>query len=116
MKPIDALFAQVKWTCTNCGKPADPNVTCSCSEKCECGHTKVRGTECTNGVWHATQAIAEEMAELIVEDMAQSYRLFQKGYMVDRLKRAVIRQAHEVMPDVFDGVEAARRTKHKRSR
>lgn len=58
-------------------------------------------------VWHIARQFAEEAAEKIVADMAQSYKLFQREHMVARLKRAVVRQAHPILIEVFDGVEAA---------
>lgn len=113
-RPIDAMLDRVGWKCLACGKPCDPSApSCGCWVKCECGHHKLRDKECTNGVWHASQLLGAELAELIVEDMAQSYRLFQRGYMVDGLKRAVIRQAHVMLPEVFEGVESVIREKGK---
>jgi hypothetical protein len=53
--------------------------------------------------------IAEEAADKIVEDMAQSYKLFRRDHMAARLKRAVVRQTHPIIVDTFEGVEAAKR-------
>lgn len=106
MTAMDHLFANVKWKCCACG--ADSG-TCDCWVKCECGHSYQRGKECNNKVWHVARQFAEETADLIVKDMAESYRLFQREHMAARLKRAVIRQTHQFFVSVFDGVEAARR-------
>ena len=106
---MDHLFAGVKWKCAECGKPADPSVTCSCSVKCECGITNVRGQECRNQIWHISKQFAEEAADLIVADMAESYKLFRREHMAARLKRAVIRQAQPIILATFEGVEAAKK-------
>lgn len=63
-------------------------------------------------IWHVSRQFAEEAADKIIEDMAESYKLFRRDHMMARLKRAVIRQAQPIFIDVFDGVEAA---KHKRT-
>lgn len=103
---MDHIFAGVKWKCTACGAAQG---ACNCWIKCECGRSHLRGEECGNVVWHIARQFAEEAAEKIVEDMAESYRLFQKGYMVERLKRAVIRQTHPILVETFEGVEAAKK-------
>jgi hypothetical protein len=103
---MDHLFASVKWTCTACGKAQG---TCSCWVKCECGRTYLSGTECGNTIWHVARQFAEEAAEKVVEDMAESYKLFRREYMAARLKRAVIRQTHPILIETFEGVEAASR-------
>lgn len=105
MSAMDHLFAGVKWTCTACGAAAR---TCDCWIKCECGRTYLRSEECPNKIWHISYQFAEEAAELIVKDMAESYKLFQREHMASRLKRAVIRQTHPILIETFVGVEAAR--------
>lgn len=105
MNTIDRLFADVKWSCTVCGADAG---TCDCWIKCECGHSYLRGTECTNAVWHVAKQFAEEAAEKIVEDMAGSYKIFRREYMAERLKRAVVRQTHPILIETFEGVELAK--------
>ena len=97
------LFANVAWKCTACGKPPG----CDCWVKCECGRTRLRGEECGNTIWHISKRFAEEAADLIVADMAESYKLFQREHMAARLKRAVIRQAHPIIMATFESVEAA---------
>lgn len=103
---MDHLFAGVKWKCTACGAAVG---TCGCWVKCECGRTNLKGVECENAVWHIAKQFAEEAAELIVEDMAQSYKLFQREHMAARLKRAVIRQTQPIIIATVEGVEAAKR-------
>lgn len=97
------IFAGVQWKCVACGKPPG----CDCFIKCECGCSYLRGEECGNKIWHISKHFAEEAADLIVEDMAQSYKLFQREHMAARLKRAVIRQAQPIILATFEGVEAA---------
>lgn len=104
--PVDRLFAGVKWKCTACGAEAG---TCECWVECECGRTYLRGEKCSNVVWHIARQFAEEAADKIVEDMAESYKLFRRDHMVARLKRAVIRQTHPILIETFEGVEAAKR-------
>lgn len=99
------IFAGVKWKCTACGAARG---TCDCWVKCECGRTHLRAEECGNVVWHVALQFAEEAADKIVEDMAQSYKLFQQEYMIARLKRAVIRQTHPILLETFEGVELAK--------
>lgn len=106
MTAMDHIFAGVKWTCTACGAAAG---TCTCWVKCECGRTYLRGTECGNAVWHVARQFAEEAAKKIVDDMAQSYKLFRREHMAARLKRAVVRQTHPILIETFEGVEAAKR-------
>lgn len=101
------LFAGVKWKCTACGKPSGDPPTCDCWVKCECGRNYLRGGKCENDIWHISKRFAEEAADLIVADMAESYKLFQREHMVARLKRAVVRQTQQIFIDTFDGVEAA---------
>lgn len=103
---MDHIFAGVKWKCCACGYDKG---TCDCWIKCECGRRNLRGADCSNETWHIAKQFAEEAADLIVQDMAESYRLFQREHMAARLKRAVIRQAQPVFMATFDGVEAARR-------
>lgn len=103
---MDHLFAGVKWKCMACWADAG---TCECWIKCECGRSYLRGEKCSNEIWHIAHRFAEEAADLIVEDMAGSYRLFQREHMAARLKRAVIRQTHPILISTFDGVEAAKR-------
>ena len=103
---MDHLFAGVKWKCTICGAAAG---TCGCWVKCECGQSHQRGRDCQNQIWHISKRFAEEAADLIVEDMAQSYKLFQREHMAARLKRAVIRHAQPIILTTFEGVEAAKR-------
>lgn len=103
---MDHIFAGVKWHCTACGAAAG---TCGCWIKCECGHSFLRGEECSNRVWHIARQFAEDAAELIVKDMAESYKLFRRDHMAARLKRAVIRQTHPIIIETFEGVEAAKR-------
>lgn len=98
------LFAGVKWKCTACKADAG---TCDCWVKCECGRSNLKGEECSNVVWHVAKQLAEEAADKIVEDMAFSYKLFQREHMAARLKRAVVRQSHQIFIDTFDGVESA---------
>lgn len=100
----DHIFAGVKWTCVACGSEMG---ACDCWVKCECGRSYLRGEKCRNDIWHVAKQFAEEAADKIVEDMAESYRLFQREHMAARLKRAVIRQTHPMFIDTFDGVEAA---------
>jgi hypothetical protein len=102
---MDGLFANVAWKCTACGKPPG----CGCWVKCECGHSRHRDEECGNKIWHISKRFAEEAADLIVEDMAESYKLFQREHMAARLKRAVIRQTQPIILATFAGVEAAER-------
>lgn len=102
------LFAGVKWTCTACGAAAG---TCNCWEKCECGRSYLRGTECPNAIWHVARELAEDAAAQVVEDMAQSYKLFRREYMAERLKRAVVRQTQPVIIAAFEGVEEVKRGK-----
>lgn len=97
------LFANVAWKCTACGKPPG----CNCWVACECGRHYLRGEECQNNIWHISKRFAEEAADLIIEDMAQSYKIFQREHMAARLKRAVIRQAQPIILATFEGVEAA---------
>jgi len=104
MAPMDHIFAGVKWKCIACGADAG---TCHCWVKCECGRSFLKGTECQNSVWHVALQFAQEAADKVVEDMAQSYKLFQRDHMADRLKRAVVRQTHPILIETFDGVEAA---------
>jgi hypothetical protein len=104
MPAMDHIFAGVKWKCTVCGADAG---TCSCFIKCECGRSYRKGEECENVVWHIALQFAQEAAEKVVEDMAESYRLFQREHMAARLKRAVIRQTHPILIETFEGVEAA---------
>lgn len=101
---MDHIFAGVKWKCSVCG--ADVG-TCECWTKCECGHSYLKGQECSNQIWHIARQFAEEAADKIVEDMAESYKLFQRDHMAARLKRAVIRQTHPILIETFEGVEAA---------
>jgi hypothetical protein len=68
----------------------------------------LQGKECGNVVWHVALQFAQEAADKIVEDMAQSYRLFQREHMAARLKRAVIRQTQPIIIETFEGVEAAK--------
>lgn len=75
--------------------------------KCECGHSYLKGQECSNQIWHIARQFAEEAADKIVEDMAESYKLFQRDHMAAQLKRAVIRQTHPILIDTFEGVESA---------
>jgi hypothetical protein len=82
--------------------------TCDCWVKCECGVTNLRGNECRNQIWHISKQFAEEAADLIVEDMAQSYKLFRREHMVARLKRAVVRHAQPIILATFEGVESAK--------
>ena len=103
---MDHLFANVAWKCTACGKPPG----CDCFVKCECGRSYLRGEKCENEIWHISKRFAEEAADLIVADMAQSYKLFQREHMAARLKRAVIRQAQPIILATFEGVEAAKTT------
>lgn len=103
--PIDMLIDRACMTCTTCNKPAG---TCDCWVKCECGVTNFRGKECRNQIWHISKRFAEEAAEMIVADMAESYKLFQREHMAARLKRAVIRQAQPIILATFEGVEAAK--------
>lgn len=102
---MDHLFAGVKWKCTACGKAVG---TCDCFVKCECGRSYLRSEECPNQIWHISKQFAEEAAELVVEDMAQSYKLFQREHMAARLKRAVVRHAQPIILATFEGVEAAK--------
>lgn len=102
--PLDCLFANVEWKCTACGQPRG----CDCWIKCECGHNHLRGEECSNQIWHISKQFADEAADLIVADMAQSYRMFQREHMIARLKRAVVRHAQPIILATFEGVEAAR--------
>lgn len=104
MPAMDHLFANVKWKCTACGAAKG---TCDCWVKCECGRTYLKGTECGNAAWHIAKQFAEEAAELIVADMAESYKLFHRDHMAARLKRAVIRQTQPIILETFEGVEAA---------
>lgn len=101
---MDHLFAGVKWKCMACGAPAG---TCDCWVKCECGRSYLKGEKCRNEIWHVSKQFAEEAADLIVEDMAGSYKLFQREHMAARLKRAVIRQAQPIILATFEGVESA---------
>ncbi len=101
---MDHLFANVKWKCTSCGAAAG---TCGCWIKCECGRSFLKGEECQNTVWHVSLQFAEEAADKIIEDMAESYKLFQRDHMAARLKRAVIRQTHPILIATFEGVESA---------
>lgn len=103
---MDHLFAGVKWKCTACG--ADKG-TCNCWVKCECDSSYLRGKECSNQIWHISKQFAEEAADKIIEDMAESYKLFRRDHMAARLKRAVIRQAQPIFMETFEGVEAAKR-------
>lgn len=103
---MDHIFAGVKWHCTVCGNAAG---TCDCFVKCECGRSYLRGEGCPNQTWHIAKQFAEEAADLIVKDMAQSYKMFQREHMVARLKRAVVRQTQPIILATFDGVEAAKR-------
>lgn len=103
---MNHLFANVKWKCTVCGKPPG----CDCFVKCECGQSYLRTEKCGNEIWHISKRFAEEAADLIVADMAESYKLFQREHMAARLKRAVIRQAQPIILATFEGVEAARST------
>ena len=106
MSAMDHLFAGVKWTCTACGAAAG---TCDCWVKCDCGRSNLRGTECGNTIWHVALQFAEDAAEKIVADMAESYKLFRREHMAARLKRAVVRQTHPILIETFEGVEAAKR-------
>lgn len=101
---MDHLFVGVKWKCTACG--ADMG-TCSCWVKCECGRSNLRDSDCENHVWHISKQFAEEAADKIIEDMAESYKLFRRDHMAARLKRAVIRQAQPIIMATFEGVEAS---------
>lgn len=103
---MDHLFAGVKWKCTACGAAAG---TCDCWVKCECGRSFLRGEECPNQIWHIARQFAEDAAEKIVADMAESYKLFRRDHMAARLKRAVIRQTHPIIIETFEGVETAKR-------
>lgn len=106
--PIDTLMDRVDWKCTACGAKAG---TCDCWVKCECGHSYLRGQECSNVIWHIARQFAEEAAEKIVADMAESYKLFRREHMAQRLKRAVIRQTHPIIIDTFEGVESVKNRK-----
>lgn len=106
MAAMDHIFAGVKWTCTACGAASG---TCDCWIECECGRSYLRGEKCQNDIWHIAKQFAEEAADLIVKDMSESYGLFQREHMAARLKRAVIRQAHPILIETFEGVEAAKR-------
>lgn len=100
---MNHIFANVKWKCVVCGEP----MGCGCFVKCECGVDNLRGDECRNQTWHIAKQFAEDAADLIVADMAESYKLFQREHMMARLKRAVIRQTHPILISTFEGVEAA---------
>jgi len=102
---MDHIFAGVKWKCAACGADAG---TCNCWINCECGRSYLRGEECQNEIWHISKRFAEEAADLIVEDMAQSYKIFRRDHMAARLKRAVIRQSQPIIIATFEGVEAAK--------
>lgn len=102
--PIGMMIDRACMVCTICSKPAG---TCGCWVKCECGINNLRGKECRNQIWHISKRFAEEAADLIIADMAESYKLFQREHIAARLKRAVIRQAQPIMTEIFDGVEAA---------
>lgn len=69
MSAMDHLFAGVQWKCTACGKAAG---TCGCWVECECGRSYLRGTQCSNLIWHVARQFAEEAADKIVDDMAGS--------------------------------------------
>lgn len=101
---MNHLFANVKWKCVVCGKPPG----CDCFVKCECGRSYQRGEKCDNDIWHVSKQFAEEAADLIVADMAESYKLFQREHMAARLKRAVVRQTQPIIMATFEGVEAAK--------
>lgn len=108
MTAMDHIFSGVKWTCTACGAASG---TCDCWIKCECGRSHLRADKCSNQIWHVARQFAEEAADLVVKDMAESYRLFQREHVSARLKRAVIRQTHPILMETFEGVEAARSEK-----
>lgn len=101
---MNHLFANVKWKCAACGADAG---TCGCFVKCECGRSYLREEKCGNQIWHISKQFAEEAADLIVADMAGSYKLFQREHMAARLKRAVVRQAQPIILATFEGVESA---------
>ena len=103
---MDHIFAGVKWKCAACGADAG---TCNCWIKCECGRSYLRDEECPNKIWHISKQFAEEAADLIIEDMAQSYKLFRREHMAERLKRAVIRQAQPIILATFEGLESAKK-------
>jgi hypothetical protein len=105
---IDHIFAGVKWKCAACGADAG---TCDCWVKCECGRSYLKGESCQNNIWHVALQFAQEAADKIVEDMAESYKLFQRDHMAARLKRAVIRQTHPILIETFEGVESALKEK-----
>ena len=107
---IDALLDRVEWKCAACGAAMG---TCDCWIKCGCGRSYLRGGECGNAIWHIALQFSQEAADKIVEDMAQSYRLFQREHMAARLKRAVIRQTQPILIETFEGVEAAKRDREK---
>src|SRR5579859_4095460 len=102
--PIEMLIDRASMVCTACSKPMG---TCDCWIKCECGVTNLRGNECRNQIWHISKQFAEEAADLIVADMAESYKLFQREHMAARLRRAVIRQAQPIILATFEGVESS---------
>lgn len=108
MGNMDHIFAGVKWKCAACGADAG---TCGCWVKCECGRSYLRSEKCGNDPWHIAKKFAEEAADLIGADMAESYKLFQREHMAARLKRAVIRQAQPIILATFEGVEAAKKPK-----
>lgn len=101
---MNHLFANVKWKCAACGAEVG---TCDCWIKCECGRSYLRNEKCGNQIWHISKQFAEEVADLIVADMAESYKLFQRERMAARLKRAVIRQTQPIILATFEGVESA---------
>lgn len=113
MSVMDRLFAGVKWQCAACGADAG---TCDCWVKCECGRSYLRAEKCQNEIWHIARQFAEEAADKIVEDMAESYKLFRREHMAARLKRAVIRQTHPILIETFEGVESAKRDVEKAAR
>lgn len=103
---MNHIFAGVKWTCTVCDAESG---TCDCWVKCECGWHRQKGAECNNVIWHAAREMAADVAEHVVEDMAESYKIFRREYMAERLKRAVIRKAQPAIIEAFEGVENAKR-------
>lgn len=100
---MDALFAGVKWKCVNCGAAKG---TCDCWVKCECGNSNLKGETCRNQAWHVSKQFATELADDVVADMADGYRLFQNNQnIIGRLKRTIARRAHPIILECFEGTD-----------
>lgn len=112
MKTPSPIERMIDAACMKCAKCGAAMGTCDCWVLCDCGRSFERGGECPNPehtMRAAADTLASSLAQEVLDDMAEGYRMFQGDRAIpERLRRRIVKRASDMIVDVFKGLHDAK--------